>query len=282
MNETLYADWQQRFRLKQILARETSPFQEILIFESFSHGRVLMLDGVVQLTEADESIYQEMLSHVPLAVHGNAKRVLIIGAGDGGVLRRVLQHDVVEHVTMVEIDEAVVRLSRQYLPSVSGTAWSDARTQLIIGDGIAFLERSSNDQFDVIIVDSTDPEGVGTVLFTDEFYGHAARVVGAHGVIVNQCGVPAMQASELEETSRRRRQHFRHVGAYVAAVPTYVGGLMTLGIASNDDKITSISVEKAAVYAEAYLTSDTEYWTPQTHAASFALPPYIKRLLPVS
>ena len=282
VGETLYADWQQRFRIKQVLARETSSFQEIFVFESFSHGAVLMLDGVVQITEADEFVYQEMLAHVPLATHGNAKRVLIIGAGDGGVLRRVLQHAPVQHVTMVEIDEAVVRLSKTYMPSVAGDAWHDPRAEIIIGDGIAYLAQAAADMFDVIIVDSTDPEGVGTVLFTDEFYGHAARVLGEHGIIVNQCGVPAMQSSELRETSLRRSRHFRHVGAYVAAVPTYVGGFMTLGIASNDPRIMSPRIEDAAAYARANLDAETGYWTPQTHAASFALPPYIERLLPVS
>lgn len=282
IGEELYPDWQQRFRVGRVLARETSPFQDILVFESPSHGRVLMLDGVVQITEADEFVYQEMIAHVPLVAHGDPRRVLIIGAGDGGVLRRVLQHDVVEKAVMVEIDEAVVRLSREHMPTISGDAWSDPRTELIIGDGIRYVEEAANDSFDIMIVDSTDPVGVGTVLFTDAFYGHAARLLGTRGVIVNQCGVPAMQADELRETSLRRRQHFDAVGAYVAAVPTYVGGFMTLGIASRNRSVLEPSEQAASAYARAHLRGKTNYWTPVMHAASFALPPYISRLLPES
>ena len=280
VEEQLYPDWQQRFRIKRILVREKSSFQDILIFESFSHGRVLMLDGVVQVTETDEFVYQEMISHVPLVVHGEAKRVLIIGAGDGGVLRRVIQHDVVERVTMVEIDEAVVRLSREHMPAISGDAWSDPRSEVIIGDGIEYVANAPDNSFDVLIVDSTDPVGVGTVLFTDDFYRQAARILGSRGVIVNQCGVPAMQADELRVTSQRRLQHFNSVGAYLAAVPTYVGGFMTIGIASGDRSALTPSLEAATRYARNHLKGLTNYWTAEVHVASFALPPYIGRLLP--
>src|SRR5208337_4107140 len=136
VNETLYADWGQRFRIKRELARVQSAFQDIVVFESFTHGRVMLLDGVIQITEADEFVYQEMLAHVPLLAHGDARSVLIIGAGDGGVLRRVLQHRGVERAVMVEIDGEVIRLSRQFLPKIAGDAWTDPRADVIIGDGI--------------------------------------------------------------------------------------------------------------------------------------------------
>lgn len=281
LNETLYPDWGQRFLVKRELARVQSDFQDIVVFESEFHGRVLVLDGAIQITERDEFVYQEMLTHVPLLAHGNAKRVLIIGAGDGGVLRRVLEHSTVEKAVMCEIDGEVVRLSKEFLPMIAGDAWTNPRGEVIIGDGIDYVRRAPDASFDVIIVDSTDPIGVGEVLFTDEFYQNSARILSAGGLIVNQCGVPFMQADELRETSLRRRQFFPHVGAYVAAVPTYVGGFMTLGWAAKQSGIASVDVATLRARAEtAGILGTTRYWTPEVHHAAFQLPPYIAEHLP--
>jgi spermidine synthase len=271
LNETLYPHWGQRFAVKTELARVKSPFQDIVIFESESHGRVMVLDGCIQITEADEFTYQEMLAHVPLLAHGDAKRVLIIGAGDGGVLRRVLLHRNVERAVMVEIDGDVIRLAKEFLPDIAAGAWDDPRTELIVGDGIAYVRDATDASFDVIIVDSTDPVGVGEVLFSDAFY---------RGVIVNQCGVPFMQGEELRETSLRRRRFFPHVSAYVVAVPTYVGGLMALGFAAKDAQVTAHEVATIRARAEAHGMADmSSYWTPEIHVGSFNLPPYIAKLL---
>jgi spermidine synthase len=281
INETLYADWGQRFRVKRELARVQSDFQDIVIFESYSHGRVMVLDGCIQITERDEFVYQEMLAHVPLLAHGAARNVLIIGAGDGGVLRRVLQHRGVQRAVMVEIDGEVIRLSKEHLPSIGGGAWNDPRADVIVGDGIDYVKRAADGSFDVIIVDSTDPIGVGEVLFTDDFYANCARVLTQRGLVVNQCGVPFMQADELRETSLRRKRFLPHVSAYVAAVPTYVGGLMTLGIAAKAAGIGQQSAAEIRARAEtAGVLGTTEYWTPAVHVGSFDLPPYIARQLP--
>ena len=281
VNETLYAEWGQRFLVKRELARVQSAFQDIMIFESHLHGRVMLLDGVVQITEGDEFVYQEMLTHVPLLAHGAAKRVLIIGAGDGGVLRRVLQHSTVERAVMVEIDGEVMRLAREFLPGISGDAWNDKRADVIVGDGIDYVRTAPDGSFDVIIVDSTDPIGVGEVLFTDEFYANSARILSAGGLIVNQCGVPFMQADELRDTSIRRNKFFPHVGAYVAAVPTYVGGFMTLGFAAKQDGLSRHGAATIAARADAAgITGSTQYWTPEVHVSAFQLPPYIARHLP--
>ena len=278
-NETLYPDWGQRFRFVRQLARVKSPFQDIAVFETDSHGRMLTLDGVVQITERDEFVYQEMLTHVPLLAHGNAKNVLIIGAGDGGVLRHVLMHKGVERAVMAEIDGEVIRLSKEFMPGISGDAWNDSRADVIVGDGIDYVKKAPDASFDVIIVDSTDPIGVGEVLFTDEFYKHAARILTPSGLIVNQCGVPFMQADELHDTSLRRKQFFPHVTAYVAAVPTYVGGYMTLGWAGKDASLTQLSVEEITKRAAASGITGA-YWSPHVHVASFWLPPYIAKHLP--
>jgi spermidine synthase len=281
INETLYAEWGQRFLVKRELARVKSDFQDIAIFESHTHGRVMVLDGVIQITEGDEFVYQEMLTHVPLLAHGSAANVLIIGAGDGGVLRRVLQHANVKRAVMVEIDGEVIRLSKEFLPNIAGNAWNDPRAQVIVGDGIDYVKNAPDNTFDVIIVDSTDPIGVGEVLFTDDFYRNSARILTAQGLIVNQCGVPFMQADELRDTSARRRNFFPHVTAYVAAVPTYVGGFMTLGWAGKDATLTRTPTEIIRARAQAAgILDSTQYWTPEIHTGAFNLPPYIARHLP--
>lgn len=283
INETLYPEWGQRFQVKRELARVKSDFQDIAIFESYTHGRVMVLDGVIQITEGDEFVYQEMLTHVPLLAHGAAENVLIIGAGDGGVLRRVLLHPGVKRAVMVEIDGEVIRLSKEFLPGIAGDAWNDPRAQVIVGDGIDYVKNAPDNTFDAIIVDSTDPIGVGEVLFTDDFYRNCARILTARGLIVNQCGVPFMQADELRDTSARRRQFFPHVTAYVAAVPTYVGGFMTLGWAAKDASLSATPVETIRARAQAAgILGATHYWTPDIHVGAFNLPPYIARHLPTA
>lgn len=217
---------------------------------------------------------------MPLLAHGNARRVLIIGAGDGGVLRRVLQHHTVEQAVMVEIDGEVIRLAREYMPAISGDAWDDKRATVIVGDGLAYVSAAPDNAFDVIIVDSTDPAGVGEALFTEAFYSDCARVVGVGGIVVNQAGVPFMQQDELTQTTRRRVAAFACVTAYVVAVPTYVGGLMTLGFSSNTPGLDAVpTAELARRAAAAGIVGRTDYWTPEVHSAAFALPPYIARCL---
>ena len=280
-NESLYPGWGQRFGVVCVLAQEKSEFQEIVVVQTVSHGRVLVLDGNIQITEVDEFAYHEMIAHVPLLAHGTARRVLIIGAGDGGVLRRVLQHRTIEHVTMVEIDGAVIRLAKEFLPEIGGQAWSDPRAAVIVGDGIAHVADAAEDSYDVIIVDSTDPVGVGETLFTEAFYANCARVLRFGGIIVNQAGVPFMQAEELRVTSARRASCFEHVTAYVAAVPTYVGGLMALGFASGKSGLDQVSVDEITARAKAAgILGTTRYWTPRVHWAAFQLPPYIAECLP--
>lgn len=279
-NETLYPGWGQRFQVTRMLAQVKSAYQDIAVFESMSHGRVLALDGAIQITEADEFVYQEMLVHVPLLAHGAAHRVLIIGAGDGGVLRRVLQHRTTQRAVMVEIDGEVIRLSKEFLPGIGAGAWTDRRAQVIVGDGIAYASNAAAGSFDVIIVDSTDPAGPGEALFSDAFYADCARILTPDGLVVNQCGVPFMQQDELRDTSRRRARAFPYVSAYTAAVPTYVGGLMTLGIAAKSPGVGDLPAATIRARADAAgILDSTRYWTPEVQAAAFHLPPYIAELL---
>ena len=280
LNEALYPGWEQRFRIVRELVRTSTPFQDVVIVETASHGRVMALDGVVQVTEMDEFVYHEMIAHVPLLAHGAARDVLIIGAGDGGVLRRVLEHRGVERVVMVEIDGQVVDLARRYIPAIAADAWDDPRAEVLIGDGIDYVRRAGDASFDVIIVDSTDPVGVGEVLFTDAFYADCARILRPRGVLVNQCGVPSMQAEELRTTSLRRAAVFPDVSAYVVAVPTYVGGFMTLGWSCREARLRMHTAPEIAARAATAGLGPQRYWAPDVHVAAFALPPCIAALLP--
>ncbi len=266
----------QRFQVTKEIYREKTEFQELVIFETPTFGRVLALDGVIQTTEKDEFIYHEMMAHVPIVAHGNATNVLIIGGGDGGVLREALKHPQVTP-TMVELDRSVVDLCMEHMPSLSDGAFDNPRTELLITDGLKFVAETDR-QFDVIIVDSTDPIGPGEVLFTESFYRDCKRCLGDNGILVTQNGVPIFQPDEVTTTYRRFQPHFDDATFFVAPVPTYVGGFMTLGWASMN-KILSKHDLDTLNNRFLPLSVTTKYYNPSVHQAAFALPQYIKNLI---
>lgn len=272
--ETLYDSWRQTFRLDEIIYEEKTPEQHLVIFKNKLYGNVLALDGVIQITDNDESVYQEMMSHVPLLAHGNAHNVLIIGGGDGGILREVLRHKTVKKVTLVEIDESVVHFSKKYLPNISKGSFDNPRLQLIIQDGAVFV-KSTNEKFDVIICDSTDPEGPAAVLFTSEFYGDCHRALSEGGIFVNQNGVPFLQMDELLLSLKNRKTHFKEVGFYLGVIPTYVGGFMAFGLATDKKENLDVSVEALEKRLQ-NIEGELKYYTPALHKASFALPKFIE------
>jgi spermidine synthase len=276
--ELLYADVRQSFRIDKVLFRERTEHQDLIIFETPVYGRVLALDSIIQVTERDEFVYHEMMTHVPILAHGRARRVLIIGGGDGGILREALRHKAVERVTMVEIDRSVVDMCVKHMPSIPGKAFKDRRTNLVIADGAKFVAET-DERFDVVIVDSTDPVGPGEVLFTERFYRDCHRVLTPGGVLVNQNGVPFMQGHEVTMTYRRRRKSFADVGFYVAAVPSYYGGFMTLGWASDNPKLRAVSAATLAKRFAASGVGRTKYYTPALHAGAFALPAFVLPLI---
>ncbi len=274
--ETLHAEWCQEFGDIELLHAEQTDFQDLKIFTNPIFGKVMALDGVIQTTTADEFIYHEMMTHPPLLAHGAVKRVLIIGGGDGGCLREVLKHPV-EQVTKVEIDAGVIAASKKFLPEISNGAFEDPRANIIVGDGLAFVAETE-EKFDVIIVDSTDPEGPGEVLFTEKFYADCARCLTEKGIIVTQCGVPFLQPIGVTRSYQRLRSAFADVTFTTVAVPTYVGGIMTLGWASQDPSLRLLGAESLRTRADT-LNLQTNYYTPEVHLASFALPGYVQRLL---
>lgn len=276
-DEPLYTFYRQSLSIDKMLYDSETDHQRIRVFENAFWGRVMTLDGVVQTTERDNFIYHEMLTHVPVLAHGAARRVLIIGGGDGGMAHEVLRHRSVEHVTMVEIDAGVVTFCKKYLPGLSKGAFEDDRLTLEIADGADFVA-ACPDRFDVIIIDSTDPIGPGEVLFTDSFYGHASRCLTDGGILVTQNGVPFLQGDELTNTMRAFRSLFSDWGCYLATVPTYSGGPMAFGWGTNGPArevgLDTLEQRFAAAGIE------TDYYTPSVHKGAFALPGYISRLMP--
>jgi len=277
VEETLYPDVRMRLKAERVLYDSRTDLQRIVLFENAVFGRVMTLDDVVQTTEGDEFIYHEMLTHVPILAHGAAREVLIIGGGDGGMLEEALKHRTVERVTMVEIDRGVVDLSREYLPKICGQAFDDPRTDLVIADGVDYVG-TCNRKFDVIIVDSTDPIGPAEVLFSDRFYRRCKACLTPGGILVTQNGVPFFQSAELSGTVRLLRPLFADVGCYLAAVPTYVGGLMALGWASDRASLRTVAQDVLEQrFADAAI--ETRYYTPAAHRGAFALPKYVADLI---
>ena len=273
--ETLYSEWGQNFEQSQILFEAETGHQHLIIFDNPRLGRVMALDGVIQTTEADEFVYHEMMVHVPMNTHLNAKHILIIGGGDGGILREVLKHKSVESVTQVEIDRAVIDMCIEYFPNHSKGAFDDPRLNLVISDGAAFI--ANNEQsFDVIITDSTDPIGPGEVLFESGFYQGCADALAEYGILVTQNGVPFMQGDEVTSTYRRWRPFFRTRSFYLTPVPTYVGGAMAMGFASKSE-ITQPS--HAQLEKRAKEICDIRYYSPEVHLGAFGLPTFVQNLM---
>lgn len=275
--ETLYDAHRHVFNVEEVYFEHKSEHQHIIIFHNSKFGRIMALDGVIQTTEKDEFIYHEMLTHVPILAHGAVKNVLIIGGGDGGILREVLQHKSVEKVTMVEIDGAVVEMCTKYLPNHSAGSFNSPRLNLVIADGADFV-RTTKDKFDIVIVDSTDPIGPGEVLFRFDFYKACKDLMTPGGIIVTQNGVIFFQPDEVKNTARCFSKLFGGWTVYSAAVPTYIGGVMGFGWGTDNAELKKIPLE---TLQKRYAASGikTRYYTPEIHKASFALPHYVNDLI---
>lgn len=252
-----------------------SEFQRIDIFDSKEFGRFLTLDGYMMLTEKDEFIYHEMMVHIPMAVHPAAKKVLIIGGGDGGAIRELVRYPLVEHIDLVEIDELVVEVCKKHLPQTA-CCFNDERVTVHYQDGLKFIRRCEN-EYDLIIVDSTDPFGPGEGLFTKEFYGNCYKALKEDGIMVNQ----HESAFYLDDAVAMQRAHKRIVESfpisrvYQAHIPTYPSGHWLFGFASK--KYHPIEDLKAVKWNA--LGFKTRYYNTQLHVGAFALPNYVEELL---
>jgi spermidine synthase len=213
-----------------------------------------------------------MIVHVPVMAHGAAREVLIIGGGDGGCLREALKHPGVERVTQVEIDRSVIDMCVKYLPSISDGAFDSPKARVVIADGARYAAETA-DRYDVVIVDSTDPQGPGAVLFTTGFYRNIRRLLRDGGIMATQCGNASIRPWELEETQRDQKgAGYALVDYYLPVVPTYIGGAMALGFATDDP---SRRHRTAAELASVGVPAGLRYYTPEVHVAAFAHPAWM-------
>ena len=255
----------------ELVHAEDSAFQHIDIYDHPTFGRTLVLDGAVQTSERDEFLYHEMLVHVPLLCHPSPQRVLVIGGGDGGTLRRVLEHPTVTEAVMVEIDERVTALSREYMPSIGGECWDDPRASVLFDDGNAYVH-ADGEPFDAIIVDSSDPVGPGIVLFETPFYRRCLERLNPGGVHVAQVGSPIYFQDEMRMAFRNARAAFPDVRLYLGYVTTYPGVVWSFMLCG--ERLQIDAAEAGARAAERKITART--WTPEVQEGAFALPGIIR------
>eukprot|EP00753_Platysulcus_tardus_P012539 PLAT3403.1.p1 GENE.PLAT3403.1~~PLAT3403.1.p1 ORF type:complete len:514 (-),score=283.18 PLAT3403.1:60-1574(-) len=270
----------QRFSLEveNVLFHERSELQDVLVFDSKTYGRVLVLDGVVQLTERDEASYQEMIVHLPLMAHAKPRRVCIVGGGDGGALREVCRHDCVESITMCEIDAGVIAVAKRFLSGSTATSFDDPRVKLVIEDAAAYLERHAG-EFDVIIVDSSDPVGPADVLFQPPFYHTLQKALAPGGIVSCQGECLWLHLDLIAEVMTFCGQLFDTVNYAYTTVPTYPSGQIGFILASKGGSTAASALCRPARPLSPALAAQMRYYSPDLHAASFVLPQFAEARL---
>ena len=258
------------YKVKETLHTEKTKYQELAILDTYDFGRMLVLDGIVQTTIRDEFAYHEMITHIPLFTHGNPKKVLVVGGGDGGTIREILKHKSVEKAVLCEIDDRVVELSKKYLPEIS-CKLSDPRVEVFIGDGIKYVQEHKN-EFDVAIIDSTDPIGAAEGLFSARFYKSVFECLREDGIFTAQTESPFFSPEIVKKVFSDIKNIFPITKLYMGNVPTYPGvhWSFTLGSKKNDPEKTDI---------DSIPELDTKYYHKDLHRACFVLPKYIKDLI---
>ena len=281
-SERLHKGYAQTMELKgKPLADEKTRYQRIKIFDTPSNGRVMTLDNVVQITTRDESAYAEMLTHLPAFEHGKVERVMIVGGGDLSIADEALKHKGVKEVVLVDIDGRVVELCKKHFPEINAKAFKDRRLKIEIADAFEYLGRKeSRARFDLIVGDRPDPIGPGKALFGETFYDRIKRALKPGGFATFQTGVPFYQPWEITEALEELRAHFPRSGLYLTVVPTYIGGFMALSWAGKGARLGTPQGIKRAAAAFKRSKIKTDYYNPAVHAAAFALPEWIERLVP--
>lgn len=262
-------------KIEKELITVKSDYQSISVLQSYDFGKILVIDGYIMLTEKDEFIYHEMITHVPMAVHPDAKKILIIGGGDGGTVRELLKYSFVKKIDLVEIDEEVVKISKEYLP-FTACGLSDPRVNLIYQDGLKYVRRVEN-KYDLIIVDSTDPFGPGEGLFTKEFYGNCYKALKDDGILVNQHENPFYEkdAQAVKRTHKRIVESFDYSKLYQAHIPTYPSGHWLFGFVTKKyHPLKDLDVSRWKS-----LNIETKYYNTNLHLGAFYLPNYVEALV---
>ncbi|XP_021742290.1 spermidine synthase 1-like [Chenopodium quinoa] len=269
-------------KVEKILFQEKSKYQDVIVFQSSTYGKVLVLDGVIQLTERDECAYQEMISHLPLCSISNPKKVLVIGGGDGGVLREVARHSSVELIDICEIDEMVVTVSKQFFPEVA-VGYDDPRVKLHIGDGVAFLKAAAEGTYDAVIVDSSDPIGPAQELFEKPFFESVAKALRPGGVVCTQAESIWLHMHIIEDIVSNCRQIFKGSVNYAwTTVPTYPSGVIGFMLCSTegpevDFKHPVNPIDKVEDHGKT--ERPLKFYNSELHSAAFCLPSFAKRVI---
>ncbi|QKS72810.1 polyamine aminopropyltransferase [Paenalkalicoccus suaedae] len=256
-------------KIKRTYVSEKTEFQQLDMVETEEFGNMLLLDGMVMTTEKDEFVYHEMVAHVPLHTHPNPEHVLVVGGGDGGVIREILKHPEVKTATLVEIDGKVIEYSKQYLPSIAGKL-EDPRVDVQVDDGFMHIAKSEN-KYDVIMVDSTEPVGPAVNLFTKGFYEGISKALKEDGVFVAQTDNPWFHQDLIKNAFRDVSQTFPITRLYTANIPTYPSGLWTFTIGSKKHDPLEVAEDR-------FHELDTKYYTKDIHRAAFALPKFVQDL----
>jgi spermidine synthase len=257
--------------IEEVLYSKKSRYQQIDMFQTKNHGKMLVLDGIIQLTESDEFAYQEMLAHVPLFAHPNPETILVIGGGDGGILREVGRHDCVKNIDFCEIDEEVIQVSKEFLPNLA-CGFDDPRVNVNIGDGNVFLQENKN-KYDVIIVDSSDPIGPGEVLFEKPFYKALKAGLKPNGIVATQGESFFMHQDCVIDLMKIAKELFPIQAYSYFLVPTYPGGNIGICLGSLGPKL-----KKPAREMSNNLQRQLKYYCPQIHESSFVMPYFAKKM----
>ena len=256
-----------------------SDFQKVSVYKTLAYGNMLTLDGMVMTTEKDEYVYHEMITHVPMLTHPNPKRALVIGGGDGGTARELLKHEGLEEVVMVEIDEKVIEASKMHLPTIAA-ALDHPKLNLIIDDGIKYVNDSADGSFDLVIVDSTDPVGPAEGLFTVEFYKEVHRILSADGIMVTQSESPRFNSKVFKEIYQTYRGIFGQdsVHCYLAYIPTYPTGMWSFSYSSKGKAhpLVGLNEDNATAFTN---QNKLKYYNEGIHKAAFALPSFVKEMI---
>jgi spermidine synthase len=258
------------FRVKNVLYREKSKFQQIEILETYDWGRIMTLDGLMMVTEKDEFFYHETITHLPMALLGQAENVLIIGGGDGGTARELAKYSKIKKIDLVEIDGGVIEASKKFMPFV-GCGFDDPRINVILQDASEYIKSAHANHYDLIIADSSDPEGFAATLIETDFYKAIGKSLKQNGLYIAQSGSPLSQAEELKTTWRNLNSVFAHCEIAWSLTPTYPGAWWSFVIASNS---TFTREAKNKIQPP-----DCRFWRPELTAAMLSRPPFISNLL---
>lgn len=261
-------------KVKEVLFSDQSPFQKVEIIESASAlGKILTLDDLMMTTEGDEYFYHEMIAHIPMMNHKNPKSVLVIGGGDGGTVREVLKHDTVEKVVLCEIDGMVIEACRKHLPTIAGEL-NNPKVEILVEDAIEYIKDKEN-EFDIVLIDSTDPMGPGEGLFTEEFYTNVKNSLKKGGIIAAQSESPVVNKEEIKKMYTLLKKVFPITSTYTSPIPTYPGGYWAWAFCSEEVEPLSY-IDKRRCEK---ITKTCKIYNKEYHLARFALPNFLKELL---